>query len=113
MPDSAEQNPSDPRRRGRRHRYQEGPGFLFLATQNGRPRAEHQRPSLDRIRRRMRAVRLAAERGVEAACQELQVSRRVLYYWIARFQTKGIEGLEPRDPVVKHPTTNLKLLAGC
>jgi len=41
----------------------------------------------------MRAVRLAAERGVEAACQELQVSRRVLYYWIARFQTKGIEGL--------------------
>jgi transposase InsO family protein len=93
MPDSAEQNPSDPRRRGRRHRYQEGPNFLFLATQNGRPRAEYQRPSLDRVRRRMRAVRLAAERGVEAACQELQVSRRALYYWIATFQTKGIEGL--------------------
>src|SRR5487761_23469 len=93
MRDSAEQNPSDPRRRGRRHRYQEGPGFLFLATQNGRPRAERHRPSLDRVRRRMRAVRLAAEKGVEAACEELRVSRRALYYWMATFQDKGIDGL--------------------
>src|SRR5256712_7794951 len=93
MPDSAEDNPSDPRRRIRRHRYQEGPGFLFLATQNGRPRVDGARPNLDQVRRRMRAVRLAAEQSVEAACQELNVGRRALYYWIAAFQAKGIEGL--------------------
>jgi len=28
---------SDPRRLARRNHYQEGPGFLFLATQGGRP----------------------------------------------------------------------------
>src|SRR6266851_807815 len=28
-------------------------------------------------------------------------------------QTLDALGLKPRDPVVKHPTTNLKLLAGC
>src|SRR5216683_2848355 len=33
------------------------------------------------------------KRSVEAACQELQVSRRLLYYWIAMFQIKCIEGL--------------------
>src|SRR2546425_158601 len=74
MPDSADDNPSDPRRRIRRHRYQEGPGFLFLATQNGRPRLDAARPNLDQVRRRMRAVRLAAEQGVETACQELATS---------------------------------------
>lgn len=93
MPDSADDNPSDPRRRIRRHRYQEGPGFLFLATQNGRPRLDAARPNLDQVRRRMRAVRLAAEQGVETACQELKVGRRALYYWIAAFQAAGIEGL--------------------
>ena len=30
-------SPSDPHRRLRRHTYQEGPGFLFLATRGGRP----------------------------------------------------------------------------
>src|SRR5205807_1804841 len=50
MPDSAQINPSDPHRRIRRHRYQEGPGFLFLATQNGRPSCQSRKPSLDRVR---------------------------------------------------------------
>lgn len=55
---------SDPRRWTRRHHYQEGPDFLFLATQNGRPAGEPQRPSLAEVRRRMRAIRLVAESGV-------------------------------------------------
>jgi len=48
---------------------------------------------LDQVRRRRRAVQLATELGVDAACQELQVGRRALYYWIAAFKAKGIEGL--------------------
>src|SRR6266581_7098660 len=94
MPEgSGSDHQGDPRRRIRRHRYQEGPGFLFLATQNGRPRLDRARPSLDQVRRRRRAVQLATELGVDAACQELQVGRRALYYWIAAFKAKGIEGL--------------------
>ncbi len=49
---------SDPRRLPRRNHYQEGPGFLFVATQGGRP------PSggagerhADVVRRRRAAVR--------------------------------------------------------
>lgn len=39
MPDSAPINPSDPHRRIRRHRYQEGPGFLFWQLKTaGRPK---------------------------------------------------------------------------
>src|SRR5438309_7420265 len=88
MPDSAELNPSDPHRRIRRHNYQEGPGFLFLATQNGRPAHPPARSKqLDKVRFRMRAVRLAGESGPEAASAELGVSPRSLYRWLAAYQT--------------------------
>jgi transposase InsO family protein len=93
MPDSAHLNPSDPHRRIRRHHYQEGPGFLFLATQNGRPAEDPPRRRLDQLRFRMRAVRLARERGVEAACGELGCSRPSLYRWLASFERQGIKGL--------------------
>ena len=85
--------PADPRRYIRRNRYQEGPGFLFLATQNGRPRNRNERPNLDRVRKRMRAVRMASEVGVDRTCDELGVRRRALHYWIARFAAEGISGL--------------------
>src|SRR3989449_6812642 len=85
--------PSDPHRRIRRHRYQEGPGFLFLATQNGRPSGQSRKPSLDQVRLRMRAVRLASEVGVDAACRQLEVARRSLYRWLAAFEAQGIAGL--------------------
>jgi transposase InsO family protein len=46
--------PSDPRRRLRRHHYQEGPDFLFLASQGGRSvERSPQVFSADRIRRRI------------------------------------------------------------
>src|SRR3989442_5711337 len=97
MPDSADDNPSDPHRRLRRHRYQEGPGFLFLATQNGRPGGQPARPKLDQVRLRMRAVRLAHEVGVEAACRQLEVARRSVYRWLAAFESQGIIGLVDRS----------------
>lgn len=93
MPDSARINPSDPHRRIRRHRYQEGPGFLLLATQNGRPAEDPPRRRLDQLRFRMRAVRMARERGVEEACRELGCSRPSLYRWLGTFERRGIGGL--------------------
>ena len=93
MSDSAVDHAHDPHRRIRRHHYQEGPGFLILATQNGRPATDPPRPRLDQVRLRMRAVRLVNELGVEAACSQLSCSRASLYRWVAAFEKHGIEGL--------------------
>jgi transposase InsO family protein len=101
MPDSAQLNPADPRRSIRRHRYQEGPGFLFLATQNGRPRTRtDHRARLGKVRFRMRAVRLAQELGPQAACRETGCSKASLFRWLGAFEAKGIAGLveESRRP---------------
>src|SRR5216683_1510889 len=96
----------DPRRSVRRHHYQEGPGFLFLATQNGRPAGKAPKPSLNEVRRRMRAVRLAAELGIGAACSELGCSTASVYRWLLAFEKGGIEGLVPasRRPLRMRPT---------
>jgi transposase InsO family protein len=96
MPDSADIHAHDPHGRIRRHNYQEGPGFLFLATQNGRP-AQHERKSLAEVRRRMRVVRLALAMGADAAARELGIARRTTFRWMAAFQTSGIQGLVPKS----------------
>lgn len=93
MSDSAIEHAHDPNRRIRRHHYQEGPGFLILATQNGRPAIEQPRRGLDQLRFRMRAVRLAKEVGVQGACSQLSCSRASVYRWMAVFDKQGIEGL--------------------
>ena len=101
MPDSSRFNPADPHCSVRRHGYQEGPGFLFLATQNGRPRRRtNQADSLARVRFRMRAVRLAKELGPQAACCETGCSNASLFRWLAAFEAAGIAGLveESRRP---------------
>lgn len=49
--------------------------------------------SADRIRQRMRAVRLAQQTGVEVACRQLGCRRRALYYWLKAFEARGISGL--------------------
>lgn len=105
MPQPYATTPSDPRRFLRRHHYQEGPGFLFLATQNGRPARKPPRPSLAEVRRRMRAVRLASEGGVQAACAQIGCSVASLYRWLAAFEAGGIEGLVPasRRPLRMRP----------
>src|SRR5260370_13265677 len=96
MPDSADDKASDPHRRVRRHRYQEGPGFLLLATQNGRPRQEPTRANLAEVRRRMRVVRHALAHGTESAVSERGVARRSVFRWLATFRAAAIEGLVPK-----------------
>ena len=94
MPASHFTSPSDPHRWLRRNRYQEGPDFLFLATQNGRP--PEKRPSrglLAGVRLRMRAVRLAKESGVASAVGFTGCSRASIYRWIQAFEKGGITAL--------------------
>jgi hypothetical protein len=43
---------SDPRRLPRRNHYQEGPGFLFVATEGGRPLAPAEPDAAGAVRRR-------------------------------------------------------------
>ena len=90
------QHPGDPGRRLRRHRYQEGPGFLFLATQGGRPPGSSAGESLGEVRRRMRAVRLAAEGGLEAALAA-GYSRRSVFRWNRLYRAGGIIALLPQS----------------
>lgn len=89
---------SDPRRLPRRNHYQEGPGFLFVATQGGRPPVE---PLPDRradvVRRRRRALRLWDEgRSVADVCTVTGCGRASLFRWRERFAADGIEGLLDR-----------------
>src|SRR6266571_2219601 len=94
MPASHFTSPSDPHRWLRRNRYQEGPDFLFLATQNGPP--PEKRPSrglLAGVRLRMRAVRLAKESGVASAVGFTGCSRASIYRWIQAFEKGGITAL--------------------
>ena len=95
MPQDFVTTPSDPRRGVRRNRYQEGPGFLFIATQNGRPAGEPVRPSLAEVRRRMRALRLADQESIENACLQVGCSAASFYRWHAAFRANGIVGLVP------------------
>ena len=89
----------DPHRRLLRHTYQEGPGFLFLATRGGRPPGRLARQEVANLRRRIRAVRVSREEGVAAALA-LGVSRASLHRWRLRYATEGLEGLldQPRGP---------------
>lgn len=89
---------SDPRRLPRRNHYQEGPGFLFVATQGGRPPVDSlpdRRAGI--VRRRRRALRFWAEgRSVEQVCTGIGCSRASLFRWRERFEADGIEGLLDR-----------------
>src|SRR5260221_8926610 len=84
---------TDPHRRLRRNHYQEGPGFLFLATQNGRPEIRSQSHSgLDYVRARIRVVRMTLELGVEATVRQTGVPRRSVHRWVSLFEAGGIAG---------------------
>jgi transposase InsO family protein len=88
---------ADPHRRLLRHTYQEGPGFLFLATRGGRPPGPTERPDTSALRGRIRAVRVAREEGIAAALA-LGVSRASLHRWRCRYTTDGLVGLLTRTP---------------
>ncbi len=91
---------SDPRRLPRRNHYQEGPGFLFVATQGGRPPEE----GVDRaraaiVRRRRAALRRWADgEPLATICAEPGCSRASLFRWRTRFERGGLEALidQPR-----------------
>ena len=90
---------SDPRSLPRRNHYQEGPGFLFLATQGGRP-PESMAPgaTAGAIRHRAAALRRWREgEPVAGLCAELGVHRATLFRWRSRFEEAGLMGLA--DPV--------------
>jgi len=91
---------SDPRRLPRRNHYQEGPGFLFVATQGGRPATgePHRSPAIA-VRDRARAVRSWADgASVSEACAIGRCGRATLFRWRARLERDDLEGLldEPR-----------------
>jgi len=90
---------SDRHRRPLRNRYQEGPGFLFLATRGGRPPGPSEPEDLEGLRFRIRCVRTAREEGIAAALA-LGVSRASLHRWRQRYAAGGIESLrhERRGP---------------
>lgn len=89
---------SDPRRLPRRNHYQEGPGFLFLATHGGRAlaRAVGSREAAV-VRRRRRALRRWADgEPIEAIRRDTGCSQATLFRWRARFEAGGMEALLDR-----------------
>lgn len=112
---------SDPGRLPRRNHYQEGPGFLFLATQGGRPPAAEVAPGVASVVR-FRAGALRRWHAGEPATQvaaELGVGRATLYRWQERYEEHGLEGLvdAPRlgraselDPVLERVIVTVRLL---
>ena len=86
---------SNPHRLPRRNHYQEGPDFLFLATQGGRPRTIRSSPSAGSVVRRRRAAlrRWDAGGSVADVCAEFACSRASLYRWRERFDARGLAGL--------------------
>lgn len=89
------QNRGDPHRRHLRHTYQEGPGFLFLATRGGRPPGAREQDGVASVRFRARCVRVAREDGIAAALA-LDVSRASLHRWRCRYEAGGLEALRDR-----------------
>jgi transposase InsO family protein len=86
---------SDPHRRLLRHTYQEGPGFLFLASRGGRPPGAALAIDLAALRFRARCVRMAREEGITAALA-LGASRASLHRWRTRHEAGGLEALLDR-----------------
>jgi transposase InsO family protein len=99
MDESPIRNRAEPHRRLLRHTYQEGPGFLFLATRGGRPPGRAQGLDLAGLRVRARCIRVAREEGIAAALA-LGASRASLHRWRARHAAGGLEALvdRPRGP---------------
>jgi transposase InsO family protein len=90
---------SDPRRLPRRNHFQEGPGFLFVATQGGRPVGSSLAPASTAIVRRRHGAlrRWAGGETIEAICAEADCSRATLFRWRTRFEADGLAGLVDRE----------------
>ena len=89
---------SDPHRLPRRNHYQEGPGFLFVATEGGRPRGPEVSTSVAPVvRARARALRSWSEgASVAEVIVETGCSRATLFRWRDRYELDGLQGLVDR-----------------
>ena len=98
MPEVRSRKYANPRRLPRRNHYQEGPGFLFVATQGGRPpEADGGRDRVAVVRRRRAALRRWADgEPLATICAEMGCSRASLFRWRTRFDEGGIEALLDR-----------------
>lgn len=98
MPEVQSRTYANPRRLPRRNHYQEGPDFLFVATQGGRPpEGAVQQGQAGIVRRRRAALRRWADgEAVATVCAELGCSRASLFRWRARHEADGLAGLLDR-----------------
>ena len=101
MPEISSRTYANPRRLPRRNHYQEGPGFLFVATQGGRPpEAAVRREQAPIVRRRRAALgRWADGEAVTSVCAELGCSRASLFRWRTRYEADGLAGLLDRPRI--------------
>lgn len=101
MPEVPSRLYANPRRLPRRNHYQEGPGFLFLATQGGRPPHGSVDGAQAAIVRRRRAAlrRWAAGEPLTTICADLRCSRASLFRWRTRFEQGGLAALVDRGRV--------------
>jgi transposase InsO family protein len=101
MPEVHSWSYANPRRLPRRNHYQEGPGFLFVATQGGRPPdAETLRVQAPVVRRRRAALRRWAEGEPSTLiCAEAGCSRASLFRWRTRYEAEGLRGLLDRPRI--------------
>ena len=106
---------SDPRRLPRRNHYQEGPGFLFLATQGGRPPHSPGTPRPAQVVRRRRAALRRWEAGEPMAtiCAEVGCSRASLYRWRDRYRGAGLAGLLDRYRACRSSTVGYRRNRRC
>jgi len=101
MPEFKSRSYANPRRLPRRNHYQEGPGFLFVATQGGRPPVGiAQTGRAATIRRRRAALRRwAGGEPLGTICAETGCSRASLFRWRSRYAEGGLAALLDRPRV--------------
>jgi len=101
MPEIQSRTYANPRRLPRRNHYQEGPDFLFVATQGGRPPDDAGQPEPAAIVRRRRAAlrRWADGEPIARVCAEVGCSRASLFRWRTRFEQGGLPALIDRPRV--------------
>jgi hypothetical protein len=101
MPEVQSRTYANPRRLPRRNHYQEGPDFLFVATQGGRPPGDALRRAQAAVARRRRAAlrRWADRESLATICAELSCSRASLFRWRTRYAAGGLEALVDRPRI--------------